>query len=45
MLYTPYSVGNKEDALKIVGYYQSRWLIEDLFRTIKSGGLNYEASE
>jgi hypothetical protein len=45
MLYTTYSVGNKEEALKIVGYYQSRWLIEDLFRTIKSGGLNYEESE
>jgi hypothetical protein len=26
-------------------YYQSRWLIEDLFRTINSGGLNYERSE
>jgi hypothetical protein len=35
MLHTTYSVENKEDALKIVGYYQSRWLIEDLFRTIK----------
>jgi hypothetical protein len=45
MLYTTYSVETKEDALKIVGYYQSRWLIEDLFRTVKSGGLNYEESE
>ena len=45
MLYTTYSVENKAEALKIVGYYQSRWLIEDLFRTIKSGGLHYEESE
>jgi hypothetical protein len=45
MLYTTYSVEDKEEALKIVGYYQSRWLIEDLFRTIKSEGLNYEESE
>jgi hypothetical protein len=45
MLYTTYSVENKAEALKTVGYYQSRWLIEDLFRTIKSGGLNYERSE
>jgi hypothetical protein len=45
MLYTTCLVENKEDALKIVGYYPSRWLIEDLFRTIKRGGLNYERSE
>jgi hypothetical protein len=45
MLYTTYSVENKAEALKIVGYYRCRWLIEDLFRTIKSEGVNYEESE
>jgi hypothetical protein len=44
-LYTAYSVENKEEALKVAGYYQSKWLIEDFFRTIKSEGLNYEGSE
>jgi hypothetical protein len=45
MPYTTCSAENKEGALKIVGYCQSRRLIGDLFRTIRSGGLNYEGSE
>jgi hypothetical protein len=33
------------DALLILYYYTLRWLIEDLFRTLKSEGVNYESSE
>jgi hypothetical protein len=34
-----------EDALKAIEYYKNRWLTEDLFRTVKSEGVNYEAGE
>jgi hypothetical protein len=34
-----------EDALKIIKYYESWRLIEDLFRTVKSEGASFEASE
>jgi hypothetical protein len=44
-LYTGHKVENREEALKIIKYYESRWLIEDLFRTVKSEGVNFEASE
>ncbi|MDR1699646.1 MAG: IS4 family transposase [Lachnoclostridium sp.] len=44
-LYTSHPVTTHIQALEIVGYYQARWIIEDLFRTIKKEGVNYEASE
>jgi hypothetical protein len=44
-LYTSHEVETMEDALKAIEYYKSRWLTEDLFRTVKSEGVNYEASE
>jgi len=44
-LYTSHQVQNQPDVLKIVYWYTLRWLIEDLFRTLKSEGLNYEESE
>jgi hypothetical protein len=44
-LYTSHEVACREAAEKILGYYQKRWIIEDLFRTLKSEGINYEASE
>jgi hypothetical protein len=43
-LYTSHKVESMEDALKTIGYYKSRWLIEDLFRTVKSKGVNLEES-
>jgi hypothetical protein len=45
ILYTSHSVNNFEESKEIIYYYRLRWLIEDLFRTLKSKGVNYEASE
>jgi hypothetical protein len=45
MLYTSHPVTAAEDALTVVKYYTRRWLIEDLFRTVKSEGVDYESSE
>jgi hypothetical protein len=45
ILYTSHAVNNFEDAQEIIRYYALRWLIEDLFRTVKTKGLNYESSE
>jgi hypothetical protein len=45
MLYTSLEVTNEDQALKIINYYKCRWLIEDLFRTMKSEGVNYKESE
>jgi hypothetical protein len=44
-LYTSHQVDSASDALQIVYWYTLRWIIEDLFRTLKSEGLNYEESE
>jgi hypothetical protein len=44
-LYTSHKVESREEAEKIIRYYQKRWIIEDVFRTLKSEGVNYEASE
>jgi hypothetical protein len=45
ILYTSHPVNNLEDARQILYFYQLRWLIEDLHRTLKSEGVNYESSE
>jgi hypothetical protein len=45
LLYTSHPVESAGDAEKIIKYYKSRWMIEDLFRILKSEGLNYEESE
>ncbi|MDR3118662.1 MAG: IS4 family transposase [Mediterranea sp.] len=45
ILYTSHLVADAQDALAIVGYYTKRWIIEELFRTLKSEGVNYESSE
>ena len=45
VLYTSHPVDSFEDARQIIYYYTLRWLIEDLFRTLKSKGVNYESSE
>jgi hypothetical protein len=44
-LFTSHPVNNFEQAKEIIYYYRLRWLIEELFRTLKSKGLNYESSE
>jgi len=45
ILYTSHRVSNFAEAEEIIYYYTLRWLIEDLFRTLKREGLNYESSE
>ena len=44
-LLTTYPIDKIEDALKIIQWYARRWQIELLFGTLKSKGLNFEASE
>ncbi|MEI7942834.1 MAG: IS4 family transposase [Candidatus Riflemargulisbacteria bacterium] len=45
ILLTSHSVTCNEDAFQIIRWYKLRWQIELLFSTLKSGGLNLEASE
>ena len=45
VLLTTHAVDSLEAALKIVGWYRKRWLIEQLFRTLKSQGFNVEESQ
>lgn len=44
-LYTTHVVRKPEEALQIAKYYAMRWIIEDLFRAVKSEGVNFENSE
>lgn len=44
LLLTSIPVLNAEQALQIVQYYRWRWVIEQVFRTLKSQGLNMERS-
>lgn len=43
-LLTTHEVASLGDALRIVEYYRLRWSIEQVFRTIKSQGIDIEAS-
>jgi len=45
ILITSHPVNTPEQALQIIKWYQWRWTIEQLFRTLKIKGLNIEASE
>jgi len=44
-LWTTHPVKSFEDGKKMVGYYDSRWMIEQLFRTTKKKGFNQESTE
>lgn len=44
MLLTTLPIGTKAEALKVVEYYKKRWMIELLFKTLKSG-CNVEKSQ
>lgn len=44
-LLTTHFVELVEDALEIIHWYQQRWHIEQLFRTLKKQGLNVESSQ
>ena len=45
ILLTSHPVNTVEQALQILQWYRWRWTIEELFRTLKTRGLNIEASE
>jgi hypothetical protein len=42
-LLTSHQVADAADARRIVGFYRERWVIEQLFRTMKTKGFNVEA--
>jgi hypothetical protein len=44
-LLTTHEVNTEADAWRIVGWYQLRWIIEQLFRVTKSQGLGLEESQ
>jgi hypothetical protein len=44
-LLTTHAVNTEADAWRIVCWYQARWVIEQLFRTMKSQGLGLEDSQ
>jgi hypothetical protein len=43
LLLTTHEVDNLEKARRIIGFYRSRWTIEQLFRTMKTKGFDVEA--
>lgn len=45
VLYTSHPVTDFEMALQIIAWYKERWHIEQLFRTLKSKGLDLENSQ
>jgi hypothetical protein len=44
-LLTTHAVGSPEAAMQIVGWYKMRWLIEQVFRTMKTDGVAVETSQ
>jgi hypothetical protein len=44
-LLSTHDVETVEQALRLIGWYRQRWHIEQLFRTVKSQGLDIEGSD
>ena len=42
-LLTTHPVADAADARRIVSFYRQRWIIEELFRTLKTKGFDIEA--
>jgi hypothetical protein len=45
ILYTTHEIQSIEDAMQIVEWYKKRWIIEELFATLKTRGLCIEDSQ
>jgi DDE family transposase len=45
LLLTTHSIATAADAWRIVNWYRQRWIIEQLFRSLKSQGLRIEESQ
>ena len=45
LLLTTHSIANATDAWRIVSWYKQRWIIEQLFRSLKNQGLRIEDSQ
>src|SRR5215216_1495739 len=45
LLLTTHSIANAADAWRIVSWYKQRWIIEQLFRSLKNQGLRIEDSQ
>lgn len=44
-LLTTHTIDNVEKVSQIINWYSKRWLIEQLFRTLKTQGINIESSQ
>ncbi|MGC1615405.1 MAG: IS4 family transposase [Candidatus Acidiferrum sp.] len=44
-LLTTHPVDNAAQALRIIGWYRRRWIIEQVFRTMKTDGVDVETSQ
>ena len=44
-LLTTHTVNSAADAMQIVGWYRLRWIIEQVFRTMKTNGVDVETSQ
>lgn len=44
-LLTTHKIDNAQEARQVIIWYQRRWLIEQLFRTLKTQGINVEKSQ
>jgi hypothetical protein len=44
-LLTTYTVATMDDARRVIGFYRTRWTIEEFFRTLKTAGFDIEQAE
>ena len=44
-IYTNHEVKDSKDAMRVVGGYGMRWIVEDMHRSLKSDGMNVEESQ